>query len=324
MSLSEATQAKLAMSLDDLGGGSRGRGGGRGSEAATQAKLDMSLDDLSGGGGGRGKGSGGGGRGKGSGSGGGSGAQKRNANAHGTRQEGFPVYVGNLPWSISWRELKDHMSTAGNVLFCDVKTGDDGRSRGFGFCNFATQRDAMNAVNNLNGTDLEGREIVVRLDGERGGGKGKGAGSDPNQSVFDRIGGGKSQGKSAMSALAEWRTHLTTAKDEDGADVTLFYDHPIVRITASDIQLDTGGSRTKETLTAMNEALHAHTFRVSIKGEEWYVSDGKLRMVRLVDGIVITGAATEKREAPMMAAAAAPGPVRVVRPGGRGQRYAPY
>ena len=319
MSLSEATQAKLAMSLDDLGGGSRGRGGGRGSESATQAKLDMSLDDLSGGGGGRG-----GGRGKGSGSGGGSGAQKRNANAHGTRQEGFPVYVGNLPWSISWRELKDHMSTAGNVLFCDVKTGDDGRSRGFGICKFATQRDAMNAVNNLNGTDLEGREIVVRLDGERGGGKGKGAGSDPNQSVFDRIGGGKSQGKSAMSALAEWRTHLTTAKDEDGADVTLFYDHPIVRITASDIQLDTGGSRTKETLTAMNEALHAHTFRVSIKGEEWYVSDGKLRMVRLVDSIVITGAATEKREAPMMAAAAAPGPVRVVRPGGRGQRYAPY
>ena len=112
--------------------------------------------------------------------------------------------------------------------------------------------------------------------------------------------------------------------DEDGADVTLFYDHPIVRITASDIQLDTGGSRTKETLTAMNEALHAHTFRVSIKGEEWYVSDGKLRMVRLVDGIVITGAATEKREAPMMPAAAAPGPVRVVRPGGRGQRYTPY
>lgn len=176
----------------------------------------------------------------------------------------------------------------------------------------------------------------------RGGGKGGGKGGSKGivcytcgkpghksnecpgeQSVFDRIGGGAGKAKSAMSALAEWRKHVTTQKDEDGADVTLFYDHPIVCITASDIQLDTGGSRTKETLTAMNEALHAHTFRVSIKGDEWYVSDNKLRMIRLVDGVVITGAATEKPDPPAMPAAA-PGPVRVVRPGGRGQRYAPY
>ena len=37
-----------------------------------------------------------------------------------------------------------------------------------------------------------------------------------------------------MSALAEWRKHLATFTDEDGATVTSFYEHPIVRITEKD------------------------------------------------------------------------------------------
>ena len=40
------------------------------------------------------------------------------------------VYVGNLAWSVSWQDLKDHMRMNGelNVNFCNVM-GENGRSK---------------------------------------------------------------------------------------------------------------------------------------------------------------------------------------------------
>ena len=243
MSLSEATQAKLEMSLDEIGGSNKKTHNI--SKTATQAKLDMSLDDI-----------------------GGSKVGAKGITCHNCGQVGH------------------------KAASCPKPKGGGGGGKG--------------------------AHITCHNCGKVGH---KAAHCPGVQSVFERIGGRGGKG-GAMSALAEWRKHLATFTDEDGATVTSFYEHPIVRITEKDIQLDTGGSRTQETLTAMNEALHAHTFRVAIKGDEWYVSDGKLRMVRLVDGIVITGAATEyKQSAPP---AAALGPARVSRPGGKGHRYAPY
>ena len=83
------------------------------------------------------------------------------------------MYVGNLPYDADWRQLKDFMAEGGSVLHADVKTGEDGRSRGFGIVKFASAEDAEYAIENLNGCDLGGREVIVRMDhGGKGGGEG--------------------------------------------------------------------------------------------------------------------------------------------------------
>jgi len=75
---------------------------------------------------------------------------------------GTTLFVGNLPWSTKWHELKDIFAEF-NVKFADVKTGYDGRSRGYGIVRFDTEEDAAAAVA-MNGTELDGRAILVRFD----------------------------------------------------------------------------------------------------------------------------------------------------------------
>lgn len=83
------------------------------------------------------------------------------------------VYVGNLSWDVTWRELKDHMKTTGcEVSRADVLSSHDGRSKGCGIVEFATSEGARRAVLTLNDTDLMGRQIFVREDREGGSGGG--------------------------------------------------------------------------------------------------------------------------------------------------------
>jgi len=87
------------------------------------------------------------------------------------------VYVGNLSWDVTWRELKDHMKTTGcEVTRADVMTTPDGRSKGCGIVEFATADGARRAVLTLNDTEIMGRQIFVREDREDGGGGGRGGG----------------------------------------------------------------------------------------------------------------------------------------------------
>jgi len=74
------------------------------------------------------------------------------------------VFVGNLPWSVEWQDLKDLCKQYGSVIRADVQMGDDGRSRGYGLVSFATARDANNCINNLNGMLLDGRDLNVHFD----------------------------------------------------------------------------------------------------------------------------------------------------------------
>ena len=97
------------------------------------------------------------------------------------------VYVGNLSWSVTWRDLKDHMRSAGEVLRADVLTGYDGRSKGCGIVEYATVEEANTAVETLNNSDLMGRQIFVREDREEKGAVGGGAAASGG-------GGGKSAG----------------------------------------------------------------------------------------------------------------------------------
>lgn len=74
------------------------------------------------------------------------------------------LFVGSLPWEVDDAKLAQIFAQAGTVISAQVvKDRDTGRSRGFGFVEMSTDEEAQNAVNNLNGTDVDGRKIVVNI-----------------------------------------------------------------------------------------------------------------------------------------------------------------
>jgi RNA recognition motif-containing protein len=79
---------------------------------------------------------------------------------------GCKLYVNNLPWNVSWQNLKDHFRSAGNVVRADVFTGADGRSKGCGIVEFSTPEEAGHAMQMFNDTMLNDRKIFVREDRE--------------------------------------------------------------------------------------------------------------------------------------------------------------
>merc|ERR1712187_999874 len=66
------------------------------------------------------------------------------------------VFVGNLPYSATWQDLKDHMRDAGDVVFCDIikQPGTAMGSKGCGLVEFASSRDARRAIRDLTDTTL--------------------------------------------------------------------------------------------------------------------------------------------------------------------------
>ena len=71
------------------------------------------------------------------------------------------LYVGNLPWSTTDSTLEEMFSAIGPVDSAKVVTDrDSGRSRGFGFVEMS-QTDGARAISELNGTQLESRELRV-------------------------------------------------------------------------------------------------------------------------------------------------------------------
>lgn len=77
------------------------------------------------------------------------------------------LYVGNLPWSTDDAELEKLFSAHGEVHSATVITDrDSGRSRGFGFVEMSDE-DARKAMSELNGTQVDSREIRVNEANER-------------------------------------------------------------------------------------------------------------------------------------------------------------
>ena len=74
------------------------------------------------------------------------------------------LFIGSLPWSVDDAKLAQIFSQAGTVVSAQViKDRETGRSRGFGFVEMSSEEEAQAAVNNLNGSDVEGRKIVVNI-----------------------------------------------------------------------------------------------------------------------------------------------------------------
>jgi RNA recognition motif-containing protein len=81
------------------------------------------------------------------------------------------LYVGNLPWRCTERELEEVFATVGAVQSVAIVTDrETGRSRGFGFVEMDEQ-GAREAIERLNGRDFQGRPLRVSeaRERERGG-----------------------------------------------------------------------------------------------------------------------------------------------------------
>ena len=97
------------------------------------------------------------------------------------------LYVGGLPYSVTDGRLQEIFEAHGTVESARVISDKfTGQSRGFGFVEMSSGGEAQKAIESLNGTQLDGRTLVVNeakpMVKRDGGGGGGGRG--------DRNGGG--------------------------------------------------------------------------------------------------------------------------------------
>jgi RNA recognition motif-containing protein len=72
------------------------------------------------------------------------------------------IYIGNLPYTISEDELRDLFATHGEVTSANIiMDRDSGRSKGFGFVEMTNKAQGESAINALNETDVQGRNVRV-------------------------------------------------------------------------------------------------------------------------------------------------------------------
>ena len=72
------------------------------------------------------------------------------------------LFVGSLPFSVKEDSLKDLFSQAGTVAAASIIIDKfSKRSKGFGFVEMATEEEAAKAKDMFNGTEMEGRKILV-------------------------------------------------------------------------------------------------------------------------------------------------------------------
>lgn len=72
------------------------------------------------------------------------------------------LFVGNLPYTADNAKLADVFAKAGTVVSAKVIVDKySGRSRGFGFVEMSSDEETKKAIEMLNGSDLDGRPLVV-------------------------------------------------------------------------------------------------------------------------------------------------------------------
>lgn len=90
------------------------------------------------------------------------------------------LFVGSLAWATTDDGLAAHFADCGTVASAKVVTDrESGRSRGFGFVEFENDAEADSAIEKLNNSELDGRQITVnearpREDRPQGGNNGGG------------------------------------------------------------------------------------------------------------------------------------------------------
>lgn len=110
------------------------------------------------------------------------------------------IYVGNLSFNTTNQDLNDIFAEVGSVESASViEDRETGRSRGFGFVEMASKADGENAIAQLNGKEVDGRQLKVNeaKPQERNGGGGGGRGGFGG-------GGGRSRGNYGGGGGGRW------------------------------------------------------------------------------------------------------------------------
>nr|AFK35888.1 unknown [Medicago truncatula] len=74
----------------------------------------------------------------------------------------YRCFVGGLAWATDSRALEQAFSKFGEIT--DSKVINDretGRSRGFGFVTFAEEKSMRDAIEEMNGQDIDGRRSWI-------------------------------------------------------------------------------------------------------------------------------------------------------------------
>jgi cold-inducible RNA-binding protein len=75
---------------------------------------------------------------------------------------GKRLYVGNLSYNVSEESLTQKCSEFGTVESVKIISDrDTGRSKGFGFVEMSSNSEADSVIAGLNGTNIDGRPLVV-------------------------------------------------------------------------------------------------------------------------------------------------------------------
>jgi RNA recognition motif-containing protein len=73
------------------------------------------------------------------------------------------IFIAKLSFDTKDDDLQDHFAEYGTVTSARVVTDKhSGRSKGFGFVEIEDDGDAQKAIDELDGTELQGRTIVVK------------------------------------------------------------------------------------------------------------------------------------------------------------------
>lgn len=113
------------------------------------------------------------------------------------------LYVGNLSFNTSDTDLKSMFGEIGTVESTNIiQDRETGRSRGFAFVEMSNQSDGESAIQQLNGKEVDGRQLKVNeakpQEQRSGGGGGYGGGGG------SRGGGGYAGNKHSYGGDNRW------------------------------------------------------------------------------------------------------------------------
>ena len=101
------------------------------------------------------------------------------------------IYVGNLPHAVDNDKLQEVFEAYGDIASATVISDrDTGRSRGFGFVEYANEAGAEAAIEAMNGQELDGRALTVNQARERTERRGGGGGGGGGRGNYGGGGGG--------------------------------------------------------------------------------------------------------------------------------------
>ncbi|XP_035666225.1 myelin expression factor 2-like isoform X2 [Branchiostoma floridae] len=162
--------------MGGMGGGMGNMGGGMGNMGGGMGNMGGGMGNMGGGMGNMGGGMGnmGGGMGNmGGGMGGNSNVDPDLMRRLNNGDISNVVFVANLDYKVTWKKLKDIFKMAGNVLRAEIKTDNEGKSRGHGTVTFEFPLEAAQAISMFNGQKLFDRTMVVRPDSKAPGDMGR-------------------------------------------------------------------------------------------------------------------------------------------------------